>query len=554
MPCLAPLRQAACRTGLNTMDVEDMFERHKGDAPTARTAPVQGRLPFTSAVGRPRSSSAAAARCEALRALRAVPGSSGPRRAHAPQRAAARGAVPPPRGRAGLELELRPPGLAGRRDPPAGPRGLLPAQARPAALRLPPCDRRLRGAGTFYQHPAAEASQATLASVSPVFAVMKLDKEGNTTFFEKKKTELYQELGLQARDLRFQHLMSIATRNNRIIMRMEFLKAVITPEFLLILDYRNLNLEHWLFNELASQLSGEGQLVTYSLPFEFRAIEAILQYRISKLQGRLNTLQPQILETLEALVDPKLLSVDRSKLHILLQNGKSLSELETDLKVFKETILEILDEEELIEELFCISSASAGAVLGGLLNSHIRTSLESPLQAATIAQRCKSEESTSGIDHAEEMELLLENYYRQAEDLANEARELRVLIDDSESIVFINLDSHRNVMMRLNLQLTMGTFSLSLFGLIGVAFGMNLESSLEEDPRIFWLVTGIMFLGSGLIWRRLLSFLGRHLEPSLPPHVPAVLRKSQPAAQRVEIKNDLKAETFGLSRSTLTNQ
>lgn len=35
-------------------------------------------------------------------------------------------------------------------------------------------------------------------------------------------------------------------------------------------------------------------------------------------------------------------------------------------------------------------------------------------------------------------------------------------------------------MMRLNLQLTMGTFSLSLFGLMGVAFGMNLESSLEE--------------------------------------------------------------------------
>lgn len=35
-------------------------------------------------------------------------------------------------------------------------------------------------------------------------------------------------------------------------------------------------------------------------------------------------------------------------------------------------------------------------------------------------------------------------------------------------------------MMRLNLQLTMGSFSLALFGLIGVAFGMNLESSFEE--------------------------------------------------------------------------
>ncbi|XP_010209591.1 PREDICTED: magnesium transporter MRS2 homolog, mitochondrial [Tinamus guttatus] len=319
--------------------------------------------------------------------------------------------------------------------------------------------------------------------------LMKFDKEGNTSYFEKKKTELYQELDLQARDLRFQHQMSITSRNNRIIMRMEFLKVVITPEFLLILDYRNLNLEHWLFNELAAQLAGGGQLVTYSLPFEFRAIEAILQYWISKLQGRLNTLQPQILETLEALVDPKVLSVDRSKLHVLLQNGKSLSELETDLKVFKETILEILDEEELIEEL-CLTKWTDPQVF---------------------------EESASGIDHAEEMELLLENYYRQAEDLANEARELRVLIDDSESVIFMNLDSHRN------------------------------------DPRLFWLVTGIMFLGSGLIWRRLLSFLGRHLEPPLPPHVPAILKKTQPAASRMEIKSDLKAETLGLSRSTLPN-
>ncbi|XP_064522128.1 magnesium transporter MRS2 homolog, mitochondrial isoform X1 [Pseudopipra pipra] len=421
-------------------------------------------------------------------------------------------------------------GAAGGGSLPRAAPGLPPGRAwdrdRPAAVAaVPPGARGLRWAGKLCQHAPTETSQATLASVSPVFAVMKFDKEGNTTYFEKKKTELYQELGLQARDLRFQHVMSIATRNNRIIMRMEFLKAVITPEFLLILDYRNLSLEHWLLSQLASQLAGEGQLVTYSLPFEFRAIEAILQYWISKLQGRLNTLQPQILETLEALVDPKLLSVDRSKLHILLQNGKSLSELETDLKVFKETILEILDEEELIEEL-CLSKWTDPQVF---------------------------EESISGIDHAEEMELLLENYYRQAEDLANEARELRVLIDDSESIIFINLDSHRNVMMRLNLQLTMGTFSVSLFGLIGVAFGMNLESSLEEDPRIFWLVTGIMFLGSGLIWRRLLSFLGRHLEPPLPPHVSAVLKKSQPSAGRVEIKNSLKAETFGLSR-TLPNQ
>lgn len=58
----------------------------------------------------------------------------------------------------------------------------------------------------------------------------------------------------------------------------QFLKAVVSPEFLLILDHRNINMEQWLSQELASQLAGEGQLVTYSLPFEFRAVEAILQY------------------------------------------------------------------------------------------------------------------------------------------------------------------------------------------------------------------------------------------------------------------------------------
>ncbi|XP_056377284.1 magnesium transporter MRS2 homolog, mitochondrial isoform X1 [Hyla sarda] len=364
-----------------------------------------------------------------------------------------------------------------------GPRTCSPrCGARP--WMLPP-------SSTICRHIQSEASPVTLASVSPVFSVMKFDKDGNILSFERKKTELYQELGLQARDLRFQHLVSINSRNNKIILRMEFVKAVITSEYLLILDYRNLHLEQWFLRELAPQLAGEGQLVTYSLPFEFRALEAILQHRISTLQGRLHFLQPHILETLEALVDPKLLSVDRSKLHILLQNGKTLSELETDIKVYKEAILEILDEDELIEEL-CLTKLSEPQAI---------------------------EESTSRIDHTEEMELLLENYYRQAEDLANVARELRVLIDDSESVIFINLDSHRNVMMRLNLQLTMGTFSFSLFGLIGVAFGMNLESTFEEDPQVFWFVTGVMFLGSGLIWRRLLSFLGRHLEPSKPPSI-----------------------------------
>ncbi|XP_059196130.1 magnesium transporter MRS2 homolog, mitochondrial [Centropristis striata] len=337
-----------------------------------------------------------------------------------------------------------------------------------------------------------------VSSVAPVFVVMNFDQDGNVSTFEKKKTELCQELSLQARDLRFQHSTSLIPRNNCIIIRMESLKAILTPQSLMVLDFRGFGLERWLVLELAPQLASQ----SHSLPFEFRALEVILQHKVNTLQARLNEVEPVMLDTLESLVDPKILSADRSKLHILLQNSKSLSELETDIKVFKDTLLKILDEDEIIEEL-CLTKWTDPRVF---------------------------EESSLGIDHAEEMELLLENYFMQAEELGNKARELKGLIDDSESVIFINLDSHRNVMMRLNVQLAMGSFSLSLFGLIGVAFGMNLTSSFEEDPRVFWLVTGFMFLGSGWIWRRLLSFLGRHLEPSVPPLIPQVWKRNLKAS------------------------
>ncbi|XP_068180776.1 magnesium transporter MRS2 homolog, mitochondrial [Antennarius striatus] len=347
------------------------------------------------------------------------------------------------------------------------------------------------GPVSFVRH---RVTDACVSSVSPFFVVMKFDKEGNVTTFEKKKTELCQELSLQARDLRFQHATSLTARNSCIIIRMESLKSIVTPESLLVLDFRGMGLERWLVLELAPQLASQ----THTLPFEFRALEAILQNKVNNLQARLSDVNSIILDTLESLVDPKILSADRSKLHMLLQSSKSLSELDTDVKVFKDSLLKILDEDEIIEE-FCLTKWTDPRVF---------------------------EESSLGIDHAEEMELLLENYYMQAEELGNRTRELKGLIDDSENVIFINLDSHRNVMMRLDLQLTMGSFSLNLFGLIGVAFGMNLMSTFEEEPCMFWLVTGFMFLGSGLIWRRLLSFLGRHLAPAAPPLIPPLWKRS----------------------------
>ncbi|KAM9852332.1 magnesium transporter MRS2 homolog, mitochondrial isoform 2-T2 [Aulostomus maculatus] len=268
----------------------------------------------------------------------------------------------------------------------------------------------LQGTATYpVSFMCHRVTETPLSSMTQVFVVMKFDQEGNVTTFERRKNEFYQELSLQARDLRFQHSTSITARNNCIIIRMEALKAIVTPQCLLVLDFRGMELERWLVLELAPQLTSQ----THTLPFEFRALEAILQHKVNTLTVCLNEVEPAIMDILESLVDPKILSADRCKLHVLLQNSKRLSELETDIKVFKDSLLKILDEDEIIEEL-CLTKWTDQKVF---------------------------EESSLGIDHAEEMEHLLENYYLQAEELGNKARELKSLIDDSESVIFINLDS-----------------------------------------------------------------------------------------------------------------
>lgn len=56
-----------------------------------------------------------------------------------------------------------------------------------------------------------------------------------------------------------------------------------TPNSLLVLDFRGLNLDRWLVLDLAPQLAASSQ--THSLPFEFRALEAILQHKVRPGDG-----------------------------------------------------------------------------------------------------------------------------------------------------------------------------------------------------------------------------------------------------------------------------
>ena len=56
----------------------------------------------------------------------------------------------------------------------------------------------------------------------------------------------------------------------------------------------------------------------------------------------------------------------------------------------------------------------------------------------------------------------------------------------------MRLDVSRNEMLRLEMLLTIGTFSCGLGAVIVGCFGMNLTSRLEADPYAFYVVGGLL--------------------------------------------------------------
>ncbi|XP_064385441.1 magnesium transporter MRS2 homolog, mitochondrial-like [Halichondria panicea] len=292
------------------------------------------------------------------------------------------------------------------------------------------------------------------------------------------RSELLARLRLQPRDIRFSTATSLYQRGESIILRLQDVKAVVCSNSLILLDSDGPTLQE-LLPELKDKLT-----VTHKdpLPFEFRALEAMLMKMFSLLDGRLSQLEPALREVLNNLLDPRLFSVDRGQLHILLHHSKSLSEFDSLVRDIESTLSEMLDNDEDIADMYL---------------SHVRETGE-----------WRSEEDI------EDLYNILEGFAMQSENLLSEVQKLRELIDQSESIILINLDSQRNIMLRLSLQLEMGMFSSCLAGLIGVAFGMNLDSSLEENTYAFWVVTGVMLTICGLLWRRLLLFLGKNLDRS----------------------------------------
>ncbi|KAI8979945.1 hypothetical protein BDB01DRAFT_798187 [Pilobolus umbonatus] len=323
-----------------------------------------------------------------------------------------------------------------------------------------------------------DVSSATVKRVVPLptkVTAMKLrctefDNEGSvkSKAGEFSKTDFCQQHSLLPRDLRtldtysIYQKPSILVRSEAILINIAHLKALLKSDLVVLFDsYGSTD----SYNQSMFMCDLQERLKAYKdeLPFEFRALEAILISVTSSLQSELDILEGpvnKLLNDLEDLADIEE-SMNGDKLRDLLKYSKKLSKFEQDALSIRDALEEVLDNDEDLAAMYLTDKRSG-------------------------KQRAPE-------DH-EEVELLLEAYYKQTEEIAAKASTLRQHMRSTEEIVQLILDVSRNSLMWYDIRLTIFTLSAAVVSGYGALFGMNLRNYFESDPYAFGMVSGLALL------------------------------------------------------------
>lgn len=297
------------------------------------------------------------------------------------------------------------------------------------------------------------------------------DKEGNVTvvFGEFKKTELCTKHGLMPRDLRKLWVPSIIVphilvRKNSILVNLLHIRALIKADMVLLFDVYG-STDSYTQSIFMYDLGGklrQGSKAMGGLPYEMRALEAILISVTAALEAEMKVLQELVITLLGDLEE----DIDRDKLRQLLIYSKKLSTFEQKAKLIRDAIEEILEADDDLADMY----------LSEKLHGKIRP----------------TEEHT-------EIEMLLESYHKICDEIVQISSNLVSSIRNTEEIVNIILDANRNSLMLLDLKFSIGTLGIGSGTFIAGLYGMNLKNFIEESDLAFWGVSGWAFVFSAII-------------------------------------------------------
>lgn len=136
-----------------------------------------------------------------------------------------------------------------------------------------------------------------------------------------------------------------------------------------------------------------------------------------------------------------------------------------------------------------------------------RTSFSAPSPRSATAAHYDDDSSSDG--DVNEVEMLLEAYFMQVDNTCNKLQTLHEYIDDTEDYLNIELDSHRNQLIQLELVLTAAMFALALVTVIAGIFGMNMNNTHEDSYSAFVTVCVVSCSAAALVFIAIVLYCRR---------------------------------------------
>jgi magnesium transporter len=301
------------------------------------------------------------------------------------------------------------------------------------------------------------------------------DANGSVTLVsgEFKKSELIAKYGLLPRDLRkidSSVLPHILIRPSAILINLLHLRVLIQSDRVLVFDAYGstdsytqslfmYDLEGKLRQKADARANGSG---TY-LPYEFRALEAVLISVTSGLESEFEGVREPVVRVLRELEE----DIDRDKLRHLLIHSKKLGTFEQKARLVRDAINDLLDADDDLASMYLTERKALG-------------------------------KERDENDH-QEVEMLLESYHKICDEIVEISGNLIGNIRNTEEVVKAILDANRNSLMLLELKFSIGTLGLAAGTLVAGLYGMNLKNFIEESGAAFSTVSMFCFGLSAMV-------------------------------------------------------
>ncbi|KAL9101204.1 MAG: hypothetical protein Q9163_003522 [Psora crenata] len=278
-----------------------------------------------------------------------------------------------------------------------------------------------------------------------------IDENGNviTVNGEFKKSELIAKIDSSL-------LPHILVRPSAILINLLHLRVLIKHNCVLVLDtYGSTGsfAQSQFMYDLSGKLSQKDSRQAAGLPYEFRALEAVLISVTTGLEGEFEGVSEPVVRVLRELEE----DIDRDKLRHLLIYSKKLGTFEQKARLVRDAIDDLLEADDDLVTMYLTERAQG---------------------------KVREED-----DHTE-VEMLLESYHKVCDEIVQVSSNLVSNIRNTEEIVKAILDANRNSLMLLDLKFSIGTLGIGSGAFVASLYGMNLKNFIEESDLGFVGVTG----------------------------------------------------------------